>query len=188
MTYDLHLRPRENPDASLRAYAHDDTELPPFNPGPIDARREAWKRRLRDALRAHEPQFKQFAFDWSEIARAASISEEEARVRYRHIELNLPDDDPTGILVTICDYDVFITVPYWHQRAAAIAVFARVARICERLEDVGDLETHDPQLDRVVKLNVELNESLEEYIRVVACLPQIIGSRTPAPKPWWRFW
>jgi hypothetical protein len=188
MSYDIELLPREGVDEILREREHQDADSVVLNPGPMDANREAWKRRLCDVLLKDEPQFAQFVFDWSEIARIDSIPEEEAMVRYRHIELNLPEDDRSGIQITIYDQSVSITVPYWHQRPAATEVFGRVARFVERLEGEGDLATYDPQIGRIVQLSVEIDEILNQYLRVVARIPQIIQASTPNSKPWWRFW
>ena len=73
------------------------------NPGPPLAEKEEWKARVRDALIELEPRFTPFPFGFSEIAGMYSMSEDEARVRYRHIELNLPHDDTTGVQITIFD-------------------------------------------------------------------------------------
>jgi hypothetical protein len=45
------------------------------------------------------------------------LREDEARVRYRHVELNGPENG-NGIQITLYDDNASITIPYWHQPEA----------------------------------------------------------------------
>jgi hypothetical protein len=188
MSYDFQLLPRGEVDAFLQRYEEQDEESEEINPGPIIPEREAWKRQLRDAIVAEEPQFTAFLMDYAEVARLDAITEAEARVRYRHIELNLLEDDGTGIQITIFDDTVSLTVPYWHQRAAAEPVFRRIWRYLRVLERAGDLATHDPQVERVLDLAEDFETVLNRYLGVMVRMPEILAQAGAGKKPWWKFW
>jgi hypothetical protein len=189
MSYDLQLIPRATAAAWLVRFeshlADDDLEI---NPGPAVPEKEAWKNSLRGALTAFEPAFEAFRFGFDEIAKSFDISEAEARIRYRHIELNLPDEDPTGIQITLFDDTVSLTVPYWHIGSGATEVFRKIWGYLALLEREGNLATHDPQLDRMIDLQNDFDEVLSRYLRISTRLPEIIEQSAPSKKPWWKFW
>jgi hypothetical protein len=76
------------------------------------------KDRITAALIAHNPRFERFKFDHSKIAESLKISEDEALLRYQHVELNPPEGD-LAIQLTVYDYHVFISIPYWYQGSRA---------------------------------------------------------------------
>src|SRR5262245_19436588 len=135
MSYDLHLVPTSvgvDVLASARALLEEDADE--INPGPPVPDKEAKKHRLAAALLRDNPDLEPFQFGYTEIAAKYGISEDEARIRYRHIELNGPDDG-NGIQITIYDDTADITVPYWHQPAQSVEVFNEIwgyLRILER--------------------------------------------------------
>jgi hypothetical protein len=89
MSYDLVMFkavPGEDPEeAALRDFS----ELPAFPPNP---EAETLKRRIAEALISQNSHLEIFPFDFKVIAESQKISVEAARGRYRHIELNGPDD------------------------------------------------------------------------------------------------
>src|SRR5262249_15141622 len=122
MSYDFHLVPTSlgvDVLASARALLERDTDE--INPGPPVPDKEARKQRLAAALVQHNPYLHPFQFGYAAIADKYGISEHEARIRYRHIELNGPDDG-NGIQITIYDDAADITVPYWHQPVQSVQV------------------------------------------------------------------
>jgi hypothetical protein len=189
MSYDFQLLPRTRVAEFLARFeeqtAEDDLEI---NPGPVVAEREAWKAKVLAAVIAAEPRFEPFQFGFSEIAEMYGISESQARVRYRHVELNLPEDDPTGIQIILSDDTASLTVPYWHTGTAAKSVFEQIWSYMSVLEVAGDLATHDPQLGRVIELRNDFEEVLARYLGVSTRLPEIIAQSNRAKKPWWKFW
>jgi|GEM_PF-1580074 len=189
MSYDFQLLPRTRVAEFLARYeaqtAEDDLEI---NPGPVVAEREAWKAALLRAIVAAEPRFEPFQFGFPEIAKMYGISESEARVRHRHVELNLPEDDPTGIQIILFDDTASLTVPYWHTGTAARSVFEQIWSYLSVLEVAGDLATHDPQLGRVIDLRADIDGVLPRYLGVSTRLPEIVAQSNPAKKPWWKFW
>jgi hypothetical protein len=189
MSYDVYLlqpTPGEDPLATVRAKLNVETEV--INPGPPNAEAEVRKQQLTRALIAENPALEAFEFGYAEIARIDGISEEEARVRYRHIELNGPEKG-NGIQITLYDDNASITIPYWHQPEAARLVFGEVWRYLRVLRDAGGFFVYDPQLDRVVDLNADLPDVIREYGRVVAKIPEIVEQGKPQSKrPWWKLW
>ena len=189
MSYNVYLlqpTPGEEPLATVRAKLNVETEV--INPGPPNAEAEVRKQQLTRALIDENPSLEPFEFGYGEIARIDGISEEEARVRYRHVELNGPENG-TGIQITLYDNDASITIPYWHEPDQARLVFEEVWRYLRVLKDSGGFFAYDPQLDRVVDLNVDLPDVIREYGRIVAKIPEIIEQgKSQLKRPWWKLW
>src|SRR5262249_42183909 len=51
------------------------------------------RERIAIALIEHNPRLERFDFDYTKIAESQKISEDEARLRYQHAELNPPEGD-----------------------------------------------------------------------------------------------
>jgi hypothetical protein len=177
MSYDLHLfQPvvGQEPLATAQAQLKVETEV--INPGPPDAHAEMRKQQLTRALIAENPALEPYEFGYAEIARSSGISQDEARIRYRHVELNGPENG-NGIQITLCDASADMTIPYWHQPPAARQVFDEVWRYLRVLHQSGGFFVYDPQLDRVIDLDADLPEVTREYGRVVARIPGMIEQR-----------
>lgn len=190
MSYDLHIASRESIENELAAVDEYDPEAEVLNPGRPVAEIEAKKRELADRIRSANPQLQPFEFDFREVAEFLGSSEEEARLRYRHIELNGADDG-NGIQVTIYDDHVGITVPYWHSGDAARAVIDEIWRYLQIIEQATGYVTYDGQVGKVLGLSVDKPEVLRAYIGVIDRLPEIIASAEfdhTGLKPWWKFW
>ena len=81
-----------------------------------------------------------------------------------------------------------ITIPYWHDQAAASQVFGRVGRYIVLLENSGDLVTYDTQVGRIVRIATDLGEMLQRYLSVMARIPDIVEHSRMQSKRWWHFW
>src|SRR5262249_49259754 len=128
MSYDLYLFLRVADEDQLNsAHSRLGVDDDVINPGPVDPDAEALKQRLMNVLTLENPQLQQFEFGYSEIAKANGITESEARIQFRHIELNGPDKG-NGIQIVLYDDNVSVTIPYWHQPPAAPKVFDEVWR------------------------------------------------------------
>ena len=184
MSYDLYLvRSGMDAPAAARLVLGDADANDP-NPGPVNSAAEQRKSHLVAALRKVNPALEPFIFDYAEIARLQTTSEDEARRRWRHIELNGPEDG-NGIQITLHDEAVAVTVPYWHRGVAADGVWAEIWRYLQVLCTEGRLDVYDPQLDRMLQLQRDLPEVVAAYGRGVGVAAQAIGG---SKKPWWRFW
>jgi hypothetical protein len=188
MSYDLHLIPARAGTAPLSAaralLEQDEGEI---NPGPAVPEKEARKARLTDALRRTDPQLVAFEFGYSTIAAREGISEAEARQRYRHIELNGPEDG-SGVQITLTDDSVHVAVPYWHQPPSAATVLDEVWQYLAVLERDGGFVIYDPQLDRLLTLATDRPAVLACYVGVMARMAPDATSTEKRPRPWWRFW
>jgi hypothetical protein len=189
LSYDLLLvRVRGKVDAAQLAQAFLEDEGDDPNAGPIDPAAEAWKQKLVGALRAANPAFEPFAFDHAEIARTRGTSVDEARRQWRHVELNGPDDS-NGIQITIHDDHANLTVPYWHRDAAARDTWAEIWKYLQALERAGELRSYDPQLEKVLDLDRDLDAVMAMYAKGVAVTRQAAeAAAAPPKKPWWRVW
>jgi hypothetical protein len=165
----------------MEAAEADRTTMPP------DAVKEATKRRLADAIVSVDPELEAFPFRYAEIAESEGISEAEARLRYRHIELNGPEDGP-GIQITIEDDTATVTIPYWHVEIAARLAFQKIWVYLRVLSDAGSFSVFDPQLGRALDLTKDWEVVLDWYERVVR-QTQSVRSEPPVRKrPLWRLW
>ncbi len=190
MSYDfqlLRVSDGRDPTEQARAYLESTAEEEVLNPGPPDPAKEERKRALAAALRATNPGLEEFSFDHAEIARLEGITEAEARERYRHVELNGPEDG-NGIQIELFDDSATVTVPYWHHATDAEPVFAEIWGYLGVLEREGGYRTYDPQLDRVLELERDRPAALAAYARglevTFAAAKQLIEPK----RPWWRFW
>ena len=66
-----------------------------------------------------------------------NITVEDAKKKYRHIELNGPTEETNGIQITLFDDEASVTVPFWHQGAAARRVFEEIWSYVEIIEREG---------------------------------------------------
>jgi len=188
MSYDFHLVPQttaEDPVEAARAWLERDEHE--INPGPPVPEKEERKKRLARLLVESNPELEPFSFGFSEIAKTYNWTEDEARVRFRHVELNGPEDG-NGIQITLYDDTADIAVPYWHQPEAAGAVFDEIWRYLTILVEEGGLMVYDPQLDRILDLTSDRDEVLKTYSGVVASMPDIAANATTRRTPWWKFW
>jgi len=191
VSYDLYLvRAPEGAtqdDVAAIALAGAEGELPA---GPPPPEAKARQRSVVDALRARNPALEPFAFDYSEIARLQGISESEARQRYRHVELNGPEDG-NGIQITLQDDWASVTLPYWHTGAAASAVWDEVWGYLRVLAERGGFTVYDPQLERALDLETDRLAVERVYADGVQATAQAAAefvAPREAPKRWWKFW
>ena len=168
MSYDFHLfltQPGVDPLETARAEPDEETEE--INPGPPIAVKEARKQEIATALAKADSALKVFQFGFEAIAKFQSITVEEAKVRFRHMELNGPNGGP-GIQITLLDDGASLTVPYWHKDIKAKAVFARIWQYLEVIQKISGYQIYDPQLDRIIDLVLDLDEVTKCYVNVVA--------------------
>lgn len=145
------------------------------------------KERITAALIEHNPRLEPFKFDYRKIAELQKISEDEARARYRHVELNSPDGD-LAIQLTVCDDHVFIAIPYWYKGSEANQVFSQLSGYLRVIANTSGFFAYDPQSGVAFDPRQTELRDHQHYDRVVADLPKIVAQEENQPKPWWRFW
>ena len=182
MSYDFRLFKRKAGEDPLTT-AHADSDG--FPTTPPDPQKEAVKRRVADALIARNPKLEIFQFGYDEIAKREKISVEEARRKYRHLELNGPREGTNGIQITLFDDEASVTVPFWHQGDKAADTFRELWGYLEIISREADYLIYDPQLDRVSEPSAGFADALACYSGTVHQVRQEHGGQK---KPWWRFW
>ncbi len=173
--------------ASASEAMDEETEL---NPGQPDPASEEWKRQLVRTLQAINPLLEAFPFDFDELARTEHITEDEARRRFRHVELN-GSDQSTGIQITLFDSTATLTVPFWHHGEAAQRVWREIWSYLAVLAREGGLQAYDPQLERVLTLSTDFDAVIKRYDHGVVATDEVAAGMSespPAPRPWWKFW
>src|SRR5687767_5546470 len=90
--------------------------------GPVDPECEELKGRIAAALIAANPNLTIRQIEYDEIAAFQKITIEEARTRWRSVELNGPDKG-NGIQITLFDHSAVVRIPLWHGGVAAGPVF-----------------------------------------------------------------
>ncbi len=172
MSYDFRLFvPQPGVDSLATAQSEPDQESEEINPGPPVPAKEARKRAIAAALMKADPALEVFQFGFDEIARFQKISVEAAKLRFRHMELNGPEDGP-GIQITLLDDGASLTVPYWHKDKKAKAVFARSWEYLKVIQRVGGYQIYDRQMECIVNLASDLEKATKCYTDVVK---QVIG-------------
>ena len=116
MSYDFRLfMPQPGVAPLATAQAEPDEEADEINPGAPVPAKEARKQSIAAALMKANPELEIFPFWFGEIAKFRGVSVEEAKVHFRHIELNARADG-NGIQIMLFDDAASLTVPYWHKR------------------------------------------------------------------------
>jgi hypothetical protein len=185
MSYDIRIFrpiPEEDPLATARSAENREPAAPNENT-------ERLKRHVAEVLMANDPQLKPFHFDYEEIARYTGTSIEDARARYRHIELNSAEAG-LGIQITIFDDSASVTVPYWHTdprdvQRALTAVWNCLSII---VRETGSA-AYDPQLDRLLDLSQGYEQLALAYLPGAKRAGEVVaGEAQQASRPWWKFW
>ena len=182
MSYDFNLSEPQEDRSSEQIDDADSEELGIPDPEPA---KEERKKRVTDRLIAKSTKLAPFSVDFEEIAKSKKITVEEAKKKYRDIELNGPEDG-NGIQITLSDDEAFVTVPYWHQGAEAFRVFEEVWSYLEIIELEAGYLTDDPQIGRVLDLRADFDASLACYQQVIGDMKNHFSAKRS--KRWWEFW
>lgn len=170
MSYDLHLFKPESgvePVETIERLFEDDEESEEINIGSPVPEKEQRKRALAQVLINLNPKLEIFEFGFNELAEMDGITENEAREKYRHLELNGAEDG-NGIQITLLDDTADITVPYWHEGDAAKQTFQEIWSYLTLLEKEGNFVTYDPQLEKILNLSADSPSVVETYKSVAS--------------------
>lgn len=189
MSYDLYMlecKDGENlNDAVIRFTSEQEEEL---NPGFLDNVKEQRKQNLASKIIERNPGLEIFSFDYQQIASIHGMSAEEARIKYRHIEINGPEDS-NGIQIELYDESAAITVPYWHKGVKAEDTFQEIWQYLKLLEQEAGYFPYDPQLGKALDLDSDFSSVLSSYEGIMLQIDeQIIKPMQRPKKSWWRFW
>ncbi len=163
LTYEFklfRLRPGEDPQVSAR---REPEGLPN---GPSEPPKEALKRRIAGELVGGNFKLRVSEFPYGQIARFEQISEDTARRKYRHVELNGPEGG-SGLQVVLRDDEAWVTVPLWHEGERAREVFREVWRCLELIRRGTNYLCYDPQLGKLIELSTSEAQVLGCYETLV---------------------
>jgi len=185
MSYDFHLfKPRagEDPLVTARRGSRLDQNT------PLNPKREAMKRKTADALVAHDPNLEIFQMDYEKIASFQKITVEQARLKFRHLELNGPEDDESGIQITLFDDEAAVAVPFWHEGKQAEESFRQIWNYLKIIHQETGFLVYDPQIDRVIDPASGYETALNCYTGVVRNFEKILPPAAKSEKPFWKLW
>jgi hypothetical protein len=189
MSYDYILfKPDANLslDEAVNKMLSEQEESEEINSGPVDVEKEKQKAALASALMATS-RLDKSQFEYQAIAKMEGISEAEARVRYRHIELNEATHE-TGIQITLYDDKADITVPYWHEGKAALEVLQEIWNYLKIIQRETKYVTYDPQIYKVLNLDSDFEKVLAMYGSAMGIASKAILELIGKQRPWWKFW
>jgi hypothetical protein len=126
--------------------------------GPVDPSKEQAKGRLAAALQARHPTLEVDTPDYSAIAKDKSISEAEARRRFRDVELN---EHELSIQILLFDDAAGATFSFAGDPQACVNALRVLWDCLEILESDGGFSTYDPQIDKVLDLNSDFEAVLK---------------------------
>jgi hypothetical protein len=122
--------------------------------GPIDPAKEERKERIAAALMASDPSLRKFERNYARIAAGESISEAEARRRFRNIELN---DRQHSIQIELFDDEAGVSFSFTGKGEDCIAAVRTLWGCLQVLESEGGYRTYDPQIARVLDLHCDFD-------------------------------
>jgi len=166
MSYDLYMFERTSVGCIITSPSELLEKIDEIEPGPLDPAKEARKREVADALLRADPDLEVFELDYVEIARFENISIDEAKTRFRYLELNSKDEG-LGIQVTLRDDCATLTLPYVHSGESASPVFARIWKYLKVIQSFAGYQVYDPQMERFVDLESDLEKVTTNYTLLV---------------------
>jgi hypothetical protein len=182
MSYDFVLfRAQAGVDPREVARADDAPET-----GLRDPTKEALKRKVGDALRAHDPALDEHVFDYEAISALYKMRVDEAYERFRYLELSDVAEGGSGAQITLFDDCASMTIPYWHEGGSARRHLQRAWDYLDIVCRETGYEVFDPQLDRVIDSGA-FEDVLSSYARATARV-RGIGAPVVRRRAWWKFW
>jgi hypothetical protein len=148
MSYDIYCF-RPSSDVPTLEEAHAIVESEETGGQPEDSVSLETKRKIVSALIEYNPGLKPFKFDYPELARKRKISEEQARQKFNHIQLD-PSEGELAIQLTVFSDHIFICIPYWYRGSQADAAFAQLENYLRVIRNAAGYFAYDPQVARVL--------------------------------------
>jgi hypothetical protein len=162
MSYDFSLARPKHEKVSDELPTCDSRGLPTT---PKDPAKEAFKQQLVAVLVKFDPELVPANVDFQAVAEHFKLTEEEARIKFRHIELNDTSLQNTGIQITIRDDYVYLTVPFWHTGQKAERVFRKIWRYMEVISAATGYIPYDEQVQPgELNLKTDFQRSLKMYV------------------------
>lgn len=187
MSYGFTLfKPKPTEDPLVTARTDFDDEA--LEPTP---EKEVLKNKVVSALIKADPSLQLLTLSdqsYEKFAEFEHISLEEARRKYRQLELSL---EGLGIQIEIFDDEAGISVPYWHDNSNAEIVFKKIWKYLGIIQRETGYIVYDPQLDIFLDVNQDYKQALKVYEgtreTIKEKLPVTLGKPLQR-KSWWQFW
>ena len=185
MSYDFKLFKRRAGEDVLDT-ARADTDC--FSMSQPDPQKEALKRKVADALINQHSKLQVFPFDYDAVAKSQKISVEDARLKFRYLELNGPMENCSGIQITLYDDEAAVTVAFWHESDKAADIFREIWSYLNIISREAGYLIYDPQLDRIVDPAAGFDDALACYAGAMREIHPTLSASGGEKKPWWKFW
>jgi len=185
MSYDFLLRKRKADEEPIVTARADSDGLPTT---PPDTQKETLKRKVAGALLTRNPQLQIFQFDYAAVAKLQKISEEQARITFRHLELNGPEENCNGIQITLFDDEATVTVPFWHRGDKAADAFREIWEYLEIISREAGYLIYDPQIDRLIDPSADFADTLACYTGALQQIQKTLSVGGTDRRQWWKFW
>lgn len=164
----------------------------------IEADTDKWARKDKDparklaivkALTSCNPRLEAFDFDFGEIAKIDAITIEQAKDKFDHIELNLPEGD-LAIQIMVYDNHALLSVPYWYTGQKVEQLFNELKVYVRIIKETAGYFVYDPQTGEVFDPAERDLDGLKKYLSVSEHMDELINSSKVAQnkKPWWKIW
>jgi hypothetical protein len=155
--------------------------------GEADPVVDAQRQEIAAALREVNPALEPFAFDHAEIARSMEIGEDDARRRFRHVELNAPPHPAHGVPIQIALFDDWasLSMPYGGTSDTDESeMWALLLRYLDVFVSRG-YTIFDPQGPNILDVDAERAALTERRAGAAA---RAAAPPAPARRPWWKLW
>lgn len=131
-------------------------------PGPPMDYKEARKMEVSTALKSMFPELEVSRFDYETVASLKEITLEEAKARYRGLQLSNYESD-LHIVVDLYDDVALVCLPFGHEPDAARAAFTEIWGYLQIVEQASNYVTFDMQLSRRIDFSSDFADVLTAY-------------------------
>ena len=135
---------------------------PEFSTTPPDSKKETLKRKLAEKLIQQNSGLQMRPLPHERIAQFEKISTEEARRKYRQVELEMPESG-NGIQITLNDDEASVMLPFWHDGEKAGNAIRELWSYVEIICRETGYYIYDPQVGRSFETATGHNAVLANY-------------------------
>ncbi len=184
LSYELKLfrvMPGERPQISGRNNPTD------YDTRPPDPQKEALKQRVVVALATRHPRLKVCQLPLEQIAQFEKISIDQARSKYRHLEISDPESG-NGLQIVLRDDETAVMIPFWHEGQKARDTFQELWSYLGIICRETGYRIYDPQLERMFDSTTGCDAVLAQYEKIVrhlrgtGAVNEVEESASPPPQ------
>jgi hypothetical protein len=131
-------------------------------PGPPMDYKEARKMEVSAALKSMFPELEVSRFDYETVASLKEITLEEAKARYRGLQLSNYESD-MHVVVDLYDDVALVCLPFGHEPDVAREAFSEIWGYLQIIEQASNYITFDMQLSRRIDFSSDFADVLTAY-------------------------